>query len=310
MRLATALLMTISAFAADPKVIVPANGVPPVGPYSPGLDIGGYVYVSGQGVRDSGSRMPEGIDAQTRQCVDNVRGILAAAGLTTDDVVSVQLYLSDMKNLAAVEKIYSSAFPKHPARMTLGTAKMPTDTTVEITVVARHPAAEADRVYLPAVYGSSLKEAESKLASALAKAGLAPKNVLYANRYAVGGSGAGIIPVTALPDGATHAVFAVAARTPPARAAFCEVVASDPGGTVEEQTSGAFGKLKACLEARGMSLANTVATNVYLDDINDFAKMNAVYATFFTTLKPTRTTVQPAAPAKGSLVRLSALAVR
>src|SRR5215212_10129826 len=109
-RMATRLLMigitAMAAMAAPPKVIVPANGVPPVGPYSPGLEAGGYVYVSGQGVRNAQNQIPEGIPAQTRQCIANVKGILQAAGLTLDDVVSVQLFLSNLDNLTDVEEIY------------------------------------------------------------------------------------------------------------------------------------------------------------------------------------------------------------
>lgn len=312
MRFVALFVLTMTAFAADPKVIVPVNGVPPVGPYSPGLDAGMYIYVSGQGVRDSKSQMPEGLEAQTNQCIENVRAILVAAGLTLDDVVSVQLYLADVKNLAVVEKLYTAAFPKNPSRVTLGVARMPTDTTVEITVVAKRGTEAGDRVYLPVVYGKSAKEAEAKLVSELKKAGLTAKNLLFANRYVVGGTGLGQVPVNALPNGATHAVLGIAAKRAPAAMAFCEVVASDPKGTIEEQTTSAFGKLKGCLEAKGFGLANIVATNVYMDDINEFAKMNAVYATFFPVQKPTRTTVQPLPPAspKGSLVRLSAVAAK
>lgn len=310
MRFVALFVLTMTALAADPKVIVPVNGVPPVGPYSPGLDAGAYIYVSGQGVRDSKSQMPEGIEAQAKQCIENVRVILDAAGLKLDSVVQVQLYLADLKNLPVVEKLYAEAFPKSAARVTLGVARMPTDTTVEITVVAKRDAGPGDRVFLPAVYGKSAKEAEAKLGVELKKAGLRAKNLLYANRYVVGGTGLGQVPMMALPDGATHAVLGIAAKSAPAGMAFCEVVASDAKGTVEEQTTSAFGKLKACLEAKGFGLANIVATNVYIDDINDFAKMNAVYATFFPVQKPTRTTVQPLPPAtpKGSLVRLSATA--
>ena len=292
----------MSALAADPKLIVPVNGAPPVGPYSPGLDAGTYVYASGQGVRDSKSQMPEGIEAQTKQCIENVRVILDAAGL----------YLSDLKNLPVVEKLYAAAFTSNPPRVTLGVARMPTDTTVEITVVAKRDAGVADRLYLPAVYGKSEKEAGAKLTAALKKAGLSAKNVLFANRYVVGGTAVGQVPVHALPAGASHAIFAIAAKAAPAGLALCEVVASDLKGTVEEQTTSAFGKLKACLEAKGMTLNNLVATNVYVEDINDFAKMNGVYATYFPTQKPTRTTVQPLPPAvpKGSLVRLSGVAAR
>lgn len=305
-----ATLLAASAFAADPKVIVPSNGVPPVGPYSPGLLSGEYLYISGQGVRDSKSAMPEGIEAQTRQCIRNLQGILDAAGMTTANVVSVQIFLADLKTQAVVDGIYRAAYPGNPARVVMGAAKMPTDTTVEITVVARRGTRPADRVYLPAVYGVTQKDAEAKLAAELKKSGLTAKNVLYANRYVTTAAGAGEIPVAALPNGATHAIFAIAANAVPANSAFCEVVASDPKGSVEDQTHSAFGKLKACLEAKGLTLANALATNVYLDDIGDFAKMNAVYSTYFPTQKPTRTTIQTAPSSKGSLVRLSAVAVR
>jgi 2-iminobutanoate/2-iminopropanoate deaminase len=303
-----------SAFAADPpKLLVPKDGAPPVGPYSPGLETDEYVYVSGQGVRDSKSQMPEGIEAQTKQCIDNVRVILEAAGLSLKNVVSVQLYVSDFATLPVVEKLYTAAFDKNPPRVTLGMARMPTDTTVEITVVARKDVkTPADRTYLPAVYGSSARDAELKLRAALQRRGMTMKNVVYANRYAVGpGAPEGVVPVNQLPDGATHAIFAVAAKTEPAGLVFCEVTASDPKGTIEDQTSNVFGKLKTCLAAKGFALSNIVATNVYVDDLVDFTKMNGVYATFFADQKPTRTTVQPLAPAKkGSLVRISAVAVR
>ncbi len=306
-----ALALAGSLLAAAPKVVVPANGVPPVGPYSPGLDTGDYLYISGQGVRDSKSQMPAGIDAQTTQCIENVRGILAAAGLGFGDVVSVQMFLADLKTLPAVDKIYLAAFPKNPPRVVLGVSKMPTDTTVEITVVARKPTAKADRVFVPAVYGTSTVDVEAKLAAELKKSGLTPKNVLFVNRYVVGSTATGVVPVTALANGATHAVFAIAAKTPPSGSAYCEVVASDPKGTIEAQTADAFAKLKACLAGKGFGLEDAVATNVYLDDINDFAKMNAVYATYFAVQKPTRTTIQPApAGSKSSLVRLAAVAAK
>ena len=306
-----AMSFALNASPSEPKIIVPANGVPPVGPYAPGLDAGDYIYVSGQGVRDSKSQMPEGIEAQTRQCIDNVRGILEAAGLTPDHVVSVQLFIADLRNLPVVEKIFTAAFPKNPPRVNLGVARMPTDTTVEITVVAKRDTTKpGDRIYLPAVYGASAAEAQTRLTAELKRARLTAKHIVFANHYAVGSDAAGVIRVNALPDGATHAIFAIAAKEPSKTLAFCEILASDPTGTVEQQTTSVFGKIKACLESKGMTLANIVATNVYVDDINDFAKMNAVYATYFPVQKPTRTTIQPSLPSKGSLVRLSAVAAR
>ncbi len=310
--LACAISLAGIAYAADPKVVVPANGVPLVGPYSPGLDTGDYVYVSGQGVRDFKSQMPAGIDAQATQCIENVRGILTAAGLTLDNVVSVQLYLTDMKNLPVVEKIYQAAFVRNPARVTLIVPKMPTDTTVEITVIARKATAPADRVFLPAVYGATLKDVDAKLDAELRKAGMTTKNLVSIKRYVTGNPAPGFVPVFALPGAAKTAAFAVASKTPLANTAYCEVVASDPKGSIEVQTTSVFGKLKSCLEAKGLTLSNAVATNVYLDDINDFAKMNAVYAGFFPDQKPTRTTIQPTMPLipKSTLVRISALAAK
>ena len=140
---------------------------------------------------------------------------------------------------------------------------------------------------------------------------MAKRHIVFTNRYVVGGSGKDEIPVAALPGGVTHAVFAIASRAPLVDAAFCEVRASDPKGTAEEQTANAFGKLKSCLTKKGMTLENVVATNVYVDNLDDFARMNAVYATFFSGNKPTRTTIQPVTSVKqGSLVRLSGVAVK
>ena len=159
------------------KIIVPVNGAKPVGPYSPGLLVGDYLYASGQGVRDKDGAMPESLAAQTRQCLENVKAIVVAAGLTMEHVVHMQLYLEKMSWLGEVDRVYAEYFPKNPpARVVIGTAKMPTDTTVEMTVVAvrdlkmkkilalkslkplghASSAVEAgDRVYLSAVYGES-----------------------------------------------------------------------------------------------------------------------------------------------------------
>jgi hypothetical protein len=189
---------------------------------------------------------------------------------------------------------------------------MPTETTVEITVVAKKNMKKpGDRIYLPAVYGKSASEVDQLLNTEFKRAGIDIKHALYANRYVVGSKDPGTIPVNELPNGATHAIFAIGAKKEPKDLALCTIATGDPGTSLEEQTKLAFGKLSACLAASGMTLANIVATNVYVDDLNDFAKMNAVYATFFPGSKPTRTTVQPLSPSKsGHLVRISAVAAR
>lgn len=305
------LLLLVTSAAAQPRVLTPAGAAKPVGPYSPALAAGTYVYVSGQGVRDDAGAMPAGIEAQTRQCLSNVRANLAAGGLEFRHVAASQLYLSDMADLPVVERLWSEAFgTAAPPRVTLGAAHLPTGTTIEITVVARRTPDE--RVYLDAVYGRTRREAERKLSAALKAAGLRRKQVTMANWYTTGVSRAGAVGVAALPDGARWAVSAIASKEMETGTVFCEVVSARSAGTVEEQTISALLRLETCLARRGATLAGVVSTNVYLDDIANFAKMNGAYATMFTGLFPTRTTIQPAAPAQavGMAVRVSGIAVK
>jgi 2-iminobutanoate/2-iminopropanoate deaminase len=80
-------------------------------------------------------------------------------------------------------------------------------------------------------------------------------------------------------------------------------------GSIEEQTRLVFSNIKAILEAAGASLDRVVKTTVYLDDIQNFAAMNAVYATFFPTDPPARTTIQAANLPLGIAVEIDAIAL-
>jgi 2-iminobutanoate/2-iminopropanoate deaminase len=79
-------------------------------------------------------------------------------------------------------------------------------------------------------------------------------------------------------------------------------------GTIEEQTKQTLENLDAVLRASGMTLANVVNTTVYLKDMNDFGKMNAVYASFFKDKPPARATVQAARLPRDLMVEISAVA--
>jgi len=82
------------------------------------------------------------------------------------------------------------------------------------------------------------------------------------------------------------------------------------GATIEEQTERALENLKAVLEAAGTGPENVIKTTVFLADINDFSKMNEVYARFFNGDKlPSRSAVQVAALPKGALVEIEAVAL-
>src|ERR1039458_5019312 len=91
------LLLTAAAFAHPP--VVPHNGAKPIGPYSPGMEAGGFVYASGQSGRDAAGKLPAGAAQQARQCLNNVKDILEAGGLTMRHVVALQMYLADLGTL-------------------------------------------------------------------------------------------------------------------------------------------------------------------------------------------------------------------
>lgn len=79
--------------------------------------------------------------------------------------------------------------------------------------------------------------------------------------------------------------------------------------TVEEQTRQALKNLQNVLEASGSSIANVVKTTVFLKDMNDFSRMNAIYAEFFAVAHPARSTVAVAGLPKGALVEIEAVAL-
>src|SRR4029453_13954075 len=120
-----------------PKRVIAPPGPKPVGPYSPGIMAGDFLYVSGQGARDRDGRLPETVDAQVRQTLENVKTIVEAAGQTMAHVVYCQVYLANMSSAETMDRVWREYFPTQPpARAVLGVHRMPTDTPVEINAVA------------------------------------------------------------------------------------------------------------------------------------------------------------------------------
>jgi 2-iminobutanoate/2-iminopropanoate deaminase len=81
-------------------------------------------------------------------------------------------------------------------------------------------------------------------------------------------------------------------------------------GTIEEQTRLVLDNLKAVLDANGMTMDNVVATQVFMKDLNEFSKMNAVYAEYFKSAPPARATVEVARLPRDVKIEISAIAVR
>src|SRR5687768_4187819 len=125
------------ATARTEKRVIAPPGAKPVGPYSPGIVAGDFLYVSGQGARDREGKLPDTAEGQVRQTLENIKVIVEAAGLTLEHVVYSQVYLDDMAKYEPMDRLWREYFSKAPsARSVLGVHRMPTDTPVEISAVA------------------------------------------------------------------------------------------------------------------------------------------------------------------------------
>jgi len=380
MRVLAFLLVVTAASAAERRAIFPP-GVKPIGPYSPGILVGDWLYVSGQGARTPDGAMPGDFRAQVRQTLENVRAVVEAAGLSMDHVVYSQIYLEDVRRWEELGPVWREFFPHDaPACAVLGVERMPGGTPVEINAVAVRDLARkkvtllrdvavppfcsaavdaGDRVFVSGVLGyealaaripaepeAQVETALNQLGAILRPAGLDLRhlvfvnpyltdrvpmetmNRLYARRFEFGNTPArATIRVKALPAGAGIEFTGVAVKdltrrravrpknmAPSATASPC-VFAADtlycsaksgfiPGprsgiyaSTVEHQLRQTMRNLLDGLEEAELDFSHVVATNVYLDDIADFERMNRVYAQYFTPgAFPTRTTVQPLPP--------------
>jgi len=369
---------------AEKRAIAPP-GIKPIGPYSPGVLAGDFLYVSGQGGRDAKGTLPPTIEGQARQTLQNVKSIVEAAGLTMEHVVYCQVYLDDMAHHDVMDRVWKEFFAKvPPARAVLGVYKLPTDIAVEINAVAfrdltrKRPIVPAglpknlswspgmvagNRLYLsgftgtdmatgkmPPDPGAQVQLALDNMKQTLAAANLDFRHVVFVNPYMTDKASSEMndiyarhfefgntparatIRVTSLPGGNTIEFTGVAVTdlskrlavrpknmSPSPTASPC-VFADDtyycsakgpftPGprnlqgiwvGTVDMQVRQTMRNLLDGLEEAGLGLSNVVATNVYLDDINDFARMNRIYAQYFSDTPPARTTVAQIAPADRS----------
>jgi 2-iminobutanoate/2-iminopropanoate deaminase len=133
------LLGATTPVLADKKVIQPkefATG----GPLSPAILVDGTLYVSGQIGRDlKTQKVPEDFEAEVRQVLDSIGIILREAKMNYADVVSVQIYLTDMELFSRMNAVYTTYFKAdRPARTTVGVVKLAAPgARIEITATAR-----------------------------------------------------------------------------------------------------------------------------------------------------------------------------
>jgi 2-iminobutanoate/2-iminopropanoate deaminase len=119
-------------------IIHTAKAPAAIGPYSQAVRAGGFLFVSGQiPVDPSTGDIADGIEAQAEQSLENLKQILAAASITLDDVVKTTVFITNMKDFAAVNKVYAEYFTDYfPARSCVEVAKLPKDVKVEIEAIA------------------------------------------------------------------------------------------------------------------------------------------------------------------------------
>lgn len=146
---------------SNKKFIIDTNQAPrAIGPYSQGVSFGGLLFVSGQIPVDpqSGEIVAGGIEAQTRQAMNNLQAVLMAAGLDFSHVLKTTVFLRNMNDYTLMNDVYGLYFDySPPARACVEVSRLPKDVLVEVECVAAAPTDYEERV----TGGSDTKEAHT-----------------------------------------------------------------------------------------------------------------------------------------------------
>jgi 2-iminobutanoate/2-iminopropanoate deaminase len=121
------------------RVIQTEKAPKAIGPYSQAIQAGNFLFLSGQIPIDpkTGESVKGDIRQQTRQVLENIKGVLESQKLGMEDVVKVTIFLKDIGNFNQVNEVYATYFPSSPpARSTVEVAKLPRDAGIEIEAIA------------------------------------------------------------------------------------------------------------------------------------------------------------------------------
>ena len=123
------------------KKIIQTNQAPaPIGPYNQAVLKGNMLFTSGQIAIDpeTGKLIADDIKAETKMVMENMKAVLAEAGMTFEHVLKSSIFISDMNNFAAINEVYASYFNEAtaPARETVEVANLPKFVNVEISMIA------------------------------------------------------------------------------------------------------------------------------------------------------------------------------
>lgn len=120
------------------RIIASPKAPKAIGPYSQAIELNGTLFISGQlPVNPESGEIPAGIEAQTRQALNNIGAILEEAGLTFNDVAKTTVLLQDINDFAAMNAVYAEYFPQDkPARVCYQVAALPKGALTEIDAIA------------------------------------------------------------------------------------------------------------------------------------------------------------------------------
>lgn len=233
---------------------------------------------------ESGQVVSGGIRAQTRQCLKNIKAVLVSIDVPFDDIVKVNIYLTNPSDLVTVDEVYTTFFPDSaiaravgymPARTVVVASALPMGALVQIEAVVSHgdgtpPQAVEDR------HGIVIRATNTEKAP---KSSLATQIVAFSH-YAHISAQLPLDPETG------------------------EVVT----GGVKEQAGRCFRNVKAIVESVGHPLDDVVKVNVFLKDIGDIKAVDEVYSEFFPAGVPARRVVGVSALPDGALIAIEAIA--
>lgn len=120
------------------KEILSTDKAPePIAPYSQGVKIGRFIFVSGQGAKNvKTGKTPEDVRGQAKQVLENVKAILESTGASMDDVVKVTVFLRDMNDYKVVNEVYGEYFNRNPPARSCVQAALPRGYSQKVEIEA------------------------------------------------------------------------------------------------------------------------------------------------------------------------------
>ncbi|MDY7395106.1 RidA family protein [Aureibaculum sp. 2210JD6-5] len=122
------------------KIITTSKAPAPIGPYNQAVMINNMLFTSGQVAfnPENGKLILDDIQSETKQVMENLKAVLAEAGLTFENVVKTSIFIADMNDFTKINETYGSYFNDEtaPARETVQVARLPRDVNVEISMIA------------------------------------------------------------------------------------------------------------------------------------------------------------------------------